>query len=324
MAGDSGGAYNSGVSARPLVSIVLPTYNRVAYLREAVASVQAQTYDHWELVVVDDGSTDGTHAFLESLGDARVRAVRRAHDGNVALLRNVGARESRGAYFALLDSDDTWLPEKLALQLEDLHARPECRWSYTGFTHVDEHGNGSPWLNRRPWSAYGGQILDVVVAVQALIATSTVIVERGLFQSVGGFDESLLRCEDYGLWIRLAEESPASVVAMPLMNRRQHPADRRTNPVDVLRYMHRIYGGLLARSASSRIRRLCRRQRARASLRIARQCRSAGRYAEARRALAISFVYAGWHPGWWSAVIKTWLRPTIPPPLLSLYSRLRT
>jgi glycosyltransferase involved in cell wall biosynthesis len=269
-----------------------------------VASVLAQTRSDWELIVVDDGSTDGTRAFLEALGEPRIRTIHRAHCGNVPLLRNVGAREARGPYFALLDSDDVWLPEKLALQLAELRTRPECGWSYSNFVHIDERGRETGWLGRRRWVAYGGAILEHVVQVRALIATSTVVVKRDLFEAVGGFNETLLRCEDYDLWIRLAEASPAAVVATPLVKRREHPRDRVTKLLDVLGYMHRIYGDLAARSASPKVRRLCRLARARVSVYIVGRCRRAGRYGEARRALRTSFPHAGWHPGWWTELAR--------------------
>ena len=113
--------------SRPLVSIILPTYNREVLLRRALESVLAQTYDLWELLVVDDGSTDGTRAYLQTLTDTRVRAILREHCGNAGAVRNAGCRTARGSYLAFLDSDDQWLPEKLALQIADLHAHPEWK-----------------------------------------------------------------------------------------------------------------------------------------------------------------------------------------------------
>jgi glycosyltransferase involved in cell wall biosynthesis len=97
------------VIAPPLVSVVIPTFNRERYLRDAVASVLAQTYDRWELVIVDDGSTDGTRGYLETLGDGRIRPILGPRGGNPAAPRNLGARTARGAYLAFLDSDDLWL-----------------------------------------------------------------------------------------------------------------------------------------------------------------------------------------------------------------------
>jgi glycosyltransferase involved in cell wall biosynthesis len=306
---------------RPLISIIIPTYNRDAQLRDAVESVFAQTYRDWELLVIDDGSADGTRAYLDTLTDARVRPLLHDHCGNPALLRNVAARAAKGSYFAFLDSDDAWRPTKLTVQVEDLLAHPECGWSYTGYVHMDEQGRGDQWRSDRPWVPYAGWILDNVITVQAMIAMPTVMVERRLFEAIGGFDEAVHGCEDYDLAIRLAEASPATVVPTPLAKKRQHFEDRPTNQVELLKYMNRMYSGLLARTTSSRLRRMCRRQRTRFDLRFVDRFRGAGRYREARQALWISFPYAGWHPGWWIALLKTWFRPLIPGGLLSLYSR---
>src|ERR1041384_7078965 len=104
----------------PLVSVVIPTFNRARYLREAIDSVLNQTYPYWELIIVDDGSTDETQSTLETLADARVHVLRRPHEGNVARARNVGLEQAQGRYVAFLDSDDRWMPSKLQFQVADL------------------------------------------------------------------------------------------------------------------------------------------------------------------------------------------------------------
>ena len=313
------------MNALPVVSVIIPTYNREGYLPDALESVFAQTYDRWELLVVDDGSTDGTRAYLEALTDQRVRTFFRTHCGNLSILRNHAAREARGSYLAFVDSDDVWLPEKLALQVADLEAHRACGWSYGAYVHMDAEGRGDEWLNHdHPWAPHAGWILEKLIAEPALIAVPVVMVERRLFETVGGFDESLPRSEDQDLWLRLAETSAVSVIPKPLAKIRIHAEDRRVSTLDLLTYTSRIYSGVLARATSSRVRLLCQRQRARVTLDLLRKLRGAGRYREARRALRISFPYAGWHPGWWSALLKTWLRPAIPAGALALYGRLRT
>jgi len=174
---------------------------------------------------------------------------------------------------------------------------------------VDEAGREMHPVGGRPWTPHRGWILERVLDRPALVATSAVLVQRQLFEAVGGFNESLLRCHDLDLWMRLAGASPASVVALPLAQWRQHMENQRIGGLDVLGYRMRIYEGLLARSPSRRVRRLCRRQRIRVSLDFIRGMSGAGRHAEARRALALSFPYAGGHPGWWMALLQTWLRP---------------
>ena len=300
------------MSASPLVSIIVPTYNREGQLRDAVESVLAQTYSHWELLVIDDGSTDGTREYLNTLTDPRVRPLMHHHSGNAGLLRNVAARAARGSYLAFLDSDDAWLPDKLALQVADLLAHPECRWSYTGYVHMDEQGQGDQWRNGRPWVPYRGWIVEDLITVRAIIAIPTVMVEPRLFEAIGGFDESMHVCEDYELSLRLAEASAVTVVATTLAKKRQHFEDRPGIQVGVLHYMNRAYSGVLARTQSAQIRRLCRRQRAQFNLGIVSRFRGTGQYREARRALWMAFPYAGRHPGWWTALLKTLLRPLLP------------
>jgi glycosyltransferase involved in cell wall biosynthesis len=104
----------------PLVSIVLPTFDRMRCLPTAVLSIQSQTMADWELIVVDDGSTDGTDDWIRGLSEPRLRYVRHDHRGNIAAARNIGLDAARGTWIAFLDSDDRWRPHKLVLQMERL------------------------------------------------------------------------------------------------------------------------------------------------------------------------------------------------------------
>jgi glycosyltransferase involved in cell wall biosynthesis len=203
------------MTASPLVSVVVPTFNRLSYLREAIAAVFAQTYGNWELIVVDDGSTDGTAEFLRGIKEERLRVVMMDHTGNPALLRNAGIRESRGEFIAFLDSDDRWKPEKLAAQLRGFAAEPECRWRYCGFERVDAAGHAMG-PSRRTWTPERGWVLERLLRLEAVVPTPTVMVERALFDEAGGFDESFPHVEDYELWFRLATRSPVGVDAEPL------------------------------------------------------------------------------------------------------------
>jgi glycosyltransferase involved in cell wall biosynthesis len=297
------------MGAGTLVSIIIPTYNREALLRETVETVLAQTYHDWELLVVDDGSTDGTRTYLAMLADRRVRPILLEHSGNPARARNAGLRAAGGSFIAFLDSDDLWHPEKLALQIADLDAHPECGWSYTGLALVDERGQEIPPVDRGRLPPQRGWILEALIKGRAVAATSAVLVRRPLLQAVGEFDESLPLCEEIDLFVRFAEASPATAVSGPLALCRRHPGNGPWPPLKILEGRNRIYDGLLARASSRRLRRLCRRSKLRFSLAHVGSLRRAGRYPEARRALSISFPYAGSHPAWWVACLKTWLRP---------------
>lgn len=295
-----------------LVSVIIPTYNREAWLRHAIDSALGQTHRDIEVLVVDDGSTDGTHAYVTELERAHpVRLIRHEHCANLSVLRNVGARRSLGAYVALLDSDDLWLPAKIERQLAALTRNPACGWSYCNYTFMDENERDLAWQGREPWAACGGWILEDLIRVRAQVAISTVLVRRDVFDGIGGFDERLTWLEDYDLAVRLAEKSPASAQAEPLVRRRE----RDRNPtwlLDVLRCANLVYGELEQRVGSDALRRACRDTRARVSLDLVARCRRSGRSAEARRALWQSFAYAGQRPRWWAELARTAVRSLQP------------
>src|SRR3990170_289823 len=139
----------------PLVSVVLPTYNRSALLREAADSVRRQTYQHWELIVIDDGSSDDTLTTLGRFDDPRLRLIRLEHTGNPARVRNAGLAVSLGEYVAFLDDDDLWPPDKLKMQLAGL-VRTGCRWGYTAFRRIDATTQTISNTGVQPWRAYRG------------------------------------------------------------------------------------------------------------------------------------------------------------------------
>ena len=190
--------------ANPEVSVIVPTFDRLAYLSAAIASVTAQTFADWELIVVDDGSSDGTTSFLDGLRDTRIRPLRLPHFGNPSRVRNAGIQLARGRYPAFLDSDDLWEPTKLEVQLALMRARPERRWSYTKERFIDERGTPVSDSGFPAWIPYEGAILERLLTIDALISMPTVIAERALVEAAGGFDEQQRFGEDYDLWLRSA------------------------------------------------------------------------------------------------------------------------
>ena len=123
---------------RPWVSIVVPTFDRLEYVRPALDSVFAQTWNDWDLIIADDGSGEELRAYLRALESRpRVKVVWLPHRGVPSAVRNAAIREATGTHVAFLDSDDLWAPRKLERQLALLAARPECGWSYTAFRQVD-------------------------------------------------------------------------------------------------------------------------------------------------------------------------------------------
>jgi GT2 family glycosyltransferase len=269
----------------PVVSIVVPTYNRLPLLREAVASVFAQTLTDWELIVVDDGSTDETVAWLESLADARVTVVRDAHTANRSRLRNLGVERSRAPWIAFLDSDDLWLPEKLVMQLDRLSAHPHCRWSCTGVRFIDGEGNPIGQRAGTPYRAQSGWILEQLLTFTAAATMPTLIVHRSLFDEVGGFDETFLLREDYEFELRLAAHSEIHALEEALTVVRHHPA--RTSTSKRVAELHRgsemVFRKVASWTTDTRIRAICRRQ---CAAQLALRARALSREGEHREALA--------------------------------------
>jgi len=201
------------------VSIVLPTFNRLRYLPEAIASVQAQTFSDWELLVVDDGSTDGTAEYVRALGDPRIHLILEPHRGNVAAARNRGLLAARALWVGFLDSDDRWLPEKLAMQLAAV-GRQE--WCYSAYRMIDEEGRETRQRVGGPWRPYSGSVIRPLVTTDASIALPTVLVRRELADRLR-FDERLPFAEDYDFLLRLADQADAVVVDHVVAEFREHP-----------------------------------------------------------------------------------------------------
>ncbi|MDF1552787.1 MAG: glycosyltransferase [Deferrisomatales bacterium] len=204
----------------PLVSVVIPTFDRRALVCEAVASVLAQTFADFELIVVDDGSLDETVGELaRRFADPRLRIVSQENAGASAA-RNRGAAAGHGEWLAFLDSDDTWLPPKLEHQLRALADHPETPACYTEEIWYRD----GRWANPRDVHAkHSGWIFPNCLPL-CIISPSSILMRRGLFESLGGFDETLPACEDYDLWLRLSARHPILLVEERLVVKRNgHP-----------------------------------------------------------------------------------------------------
>lgn len=181
---------------KPKVSIIIPTFNRFSRLKQAVDSILLQTYRDFELIVVDDGSTDRTRELFENC-PPQVFYVFQKNKG-VAAARNEGINKARGQWLAFLDSDDTWLPEKLARQMAFHQKNPDIKISQTEEVWIRNGKRVNPMKKHKKVS---GWIFEPCLRL-CLISPSSVILAREVFDRVGIFDESFPVCEDYELWLR--------------------------------------------------------------------------------------------------------------------------
>lgn len=215
-------------AAAPRVTVVVPTRNRAQLLPRAIDSVLRQTYPHWELVVVDDASTDETIEVVRSRAslDDRVRCRPLGTRAGAASARNVGIHEARGELVAFLDDDDEWLPEKLERQVAALDAAPAgVDLVHSAFFESDADGNEHVVGE---FSPRGGEAHAVLLRGN-ILGLSTIVVRRSLLERVGGFDERLPRLQDWDLWIRLAALTRFAFVPMPLARIHISPASISTD-----------------------------------------------------------------------------------------------
>jgi glycosyltransferase involved in cell wall biosynthesis len=192
---------------RPLISALLPSYNHEAFLEAAVRSALAQTYSPFELIVVDDGSTDGSRAILERFrDDPRVRIVLKENEG-ISATFNRCAAEAKGDYLAFLGSDDRWRPDHLERAFETLQAKPEADWYYACAELIDAEGQviesePSPWGEHHP---EGHILMPLMKRGLSFLPFITVVMRADAFRARGPFNAGVVGIQDYDLWLRLAQ-----------------------------------------------------------------------------------------------------------------------
>ena len=193
----------------PAVSIILPTFNRAGFLPQAFKAICDQTFTDWELIVVDDGSTDDTRSYVADFAKGCERPVRYQYQENQGAYgaRNTGLDLARGNYFAFYDSDDLWLPHHLADSVDVLEKRPDIGLVHANIERINVDGSKTLSV-KRYWSA-GMDPFATVYLRREHVSCSTVVARRELIDRVGRFDEAFNRigCEDRDLWLRCAAES---------------------------------------------------------------------------------------------------------------------
>ncbi len=235
-----------GRTGNPKVSVIIPTYNRARFIGAAIESVIGQSFRNFELIIIDDGSSDETSEVVAGYRhDPRVIYIRQSNQGR-SHARNRALGLTRGAYIAFLDSDDSYLPEKLARQIAYLDARPDVDMLYTSAICVDELGKQLP---AQPYAAHAeGDIYHLIAFFQPLTITlPTVMVRREVMDRVGGFDVNMERFEDTDLWRRIAKSHRIGAMneATCLLTTHEDNALASQNPDKIVRainyYVNKVF-----------------------------------------------------------------------------------
>lgn len=206
-----------------MISIILPTYNREGIIKRAIDSVLTQTFSDWELIIMDDGSTDETeHAVAKYLVDTRISFYKQINAGPIAA-RNNAAKIAKGDWLAFLDSDDEWLPEKLEKQWAKIKEANKEIVVFGNFYYINENNDKLGEFFGSKTKPYSGRILQRLLA-DNFVLTSSVVLPRQLFLNLGGFNRelNLVIGEDHELWLRLSGVLEFHYIPEPIVLYRVH------------------------------------------------------------------------------------------------------
>ena len=195
------------------ISVIIPTFNRKETLKRAIQSVVMQSYTPYEIIVIDDGSDDGTKEWLKD-NFPNVKYIYQMNSG-VSSARNKGIKFARGDWIALLDSDDEWLPSKLKDQANEIELNPAAKFLHTNEIWIR---NGVRVNQMKKHKKYGGYIFEKCLDM-CRISPSSVLIKKDIFDEIGMFDETLKVCEDYDLWLRFASKYPVHFLDQPLIKK---------------------------------------------------------------------------------------------------------
>lgn len=220
----------------PLVSVVMPTYNHESFIGEAVDSVLNQTYRNLELIVVDNESKDNTSRILSSYRDRRVKYVRCPNNGTIAAPRNFGIQQTTGKYIAFIDSDDVWLPGKLAAQIAALESNGIKGISFCKFKVLSPGTTDHGKIIGPKTSILPDNLYERLIKANFVVSSSAVVLKKAI-DDVGGFDEDPeLRCsEDFDLWLRITRKYKAAYVDEVAGIYRMHGSNQSANDLRLKR-----------------------------------------------------------------------------------------
>ncbi len=207
-------------SENPAVSVIIPVFNRAWCLEKTLQSVLDQTFKNFKLIVVDDGSTDGTVALLQQFPQVQVH--RWEDNRGVSAARNRGIEMARGEWICFLDSDDQWVANKLQVQVDWMQAHPECPACYTDEIWIRNGVRVNPKNKHRK---YSGDIFRHCLPL-CIISPSSIMMRASVLEAIGVFDTDLVACEDYDLWLRLASRYPVEFIPEKLIIKTGGHADQ--------------------------------------------------------------------------------------------------
>jgi glycosyltransferase involved in cell wall biosynthesis len=199
----------------PSVSIVIPTYNRAGHIGQAIQSVLAQTFEDFEVLIVDDASTDNSEEIILGFNDGRILYLRRNNNGGAAAARNTGIQAARGEFIAFLDSDDEWAPDKLEKQLAKFNSAERSTALVYSDAVFSDVRTGTVLKNRIP--KYEGYVHELLLQNDFIGGCSSTMVRTDAVRCVGGFDVGLPSRQDWDLWIRMARQYSIGYVPTPLL-----------------------------------------------------------------------------------------------------------
>ncbi|MGV7220083.1 MAG: glycosyltransferase family 2 protein [Nitrospinales bacterium] len=215
-------------SINPTISVIIPTFNRKVFLEKAIDSVLNQTFCDFELIVVDDGSTDDSKSiFNEREG---INYIRLNENAGVSKARNMGIKEARGKLICFLDSDDSWIKDKLERQINCMNSQGKPAACYTDEIWIR---NGKRVNSGKRHQKYSGEILKHCLPL-CIISPSSIMLRREVLDEIGYFDESLPACEDYDLWLRLAARHSVEFIPQKLIIKTGGHSDQLSHKYDAM------------------------------------------------------------------------------------------
>ena len=202
------------------ISVIIPTYNRKKTLARAIQSVRNQSLSPFEILIIDDGSNDGTEGWVKE----NFQSIKYIYQNNhgVSSARNIGIENAHGDWIAFLDSDDEWLPNKLYEQVKAIDSNPEMKFFHTNEIWIR---NGVRVNQMKKHKKYGGYIFEKCLDI-CRVSPSSVLIQKEVFDNIGIFDESLRVCEDYDLWLRITSKYPVVFLDIPLIYKYGGHADQ--------------------------------------------------------------------------------------------------